>query len=340
MAKAHKLPSGKWRVRVYSHTDNLCKKHYESFTGFTKQEAELMAAKFANNADKKRASDITIKMALERYIEANDKILSPSTIRGYKMDAKRLAPIEHIKIRKLDSFTVQSFIKELSVKYAPKTIKNTYALLITSLSFSGVETNFMIHLPTAPKRTEYAPENEQIKALIDNANPIMRRAIVLAACYSLRRGEICGLKYKDIIGNQLYVHSDIVKGVDGWVHKDVPKTDTSNRTLLLTEKVLQILGTGASDDYIVPIKPETLDRNFDRLRKKLGLNHIRFHGLRSYFTSVAVINAIPDIYTAHMSGHKENSPVLKEHYQKKIVSMDEKYKDKMNDYFDDMLKDV
>ena len=108
----------------------------------------------------------------------------------------------------------------------------------------------------------------------------------------------------------------------------------------MTEKVLQILGTGASDDYIVPIKPETLDRNFDRLRKKLGLNHIRFHGLRSYFTSVAVINAIPDIYTAHMTGHKENSPVLKEHYQKKIVSMDEKYKDKMNDYFDDMLKDV
>ena len=39
-----------------------------------------------------------------------------------------------------------------------------------------------------------------------------------------------------------------------------------------------------------------------------------------------------------MTGHKENSPVLKEHYQKKIVSMDEIYAAKMNAYFEDMLK--
>jgi len=165
MAKAKKLPSGSWRCRVYSYTDSKGKKHYESFTAPTKQQAEMMAAKFANNADKKRTSDITIKMALERYIEANDKVLSPSTIRGYKMDAKRLAPIEHIKIRKLDSFTVQSFIKELSVRYAPKTIKNTYALLVTSLSFSGVETNFMIHYQLLQKRQNMPPKTSKSRLL-------------------------------------------------------------------------------------------------------------------------------------------------------------------------------
>lgn len=49
MAKAKKLPSGNWRVRIYSHTDVQGKKHYESFTASTKQQAEMMGAKFANN---------------------------------------------------------------------------------------------------------------------------------------------------------------------------------------------------------------------------------------------------------------------------------------------------
>lgn len=338
MATAKKLPSGSYRVRVYAYTDSSGKKHYESFTASTKAQAEMLANKFTNS--KKRAADLTVKEAVESYIESNDNVLSPSTIRGYKMDAKRLAPIEHIKIRKIDNLIVQTFIKEMSLNYSPKTIKNTYALLVTSLSFCGAENNFKVHLPTAPKKHEYAPENEQIVMLIQSANPVMKRAIVLAACYSLRRGEICGLKYGDLKGNKLYVHSDVVMSVNGWVHKDVPKTDTSNRTLVLTEKVLEILGTGSPDEYIVPIKPETLDRNFARLRDKLGIKGLRFHDLRAYFTSIAVINAIPDIYAAHMTGHKENSPVLKEHYQKKIVSMDEKYKAQMNNYFDKMLENV
>ena len=49
MAKAKKLPSGNWRIRVYSHTDDTGKKHYESFTAPTKQQAEMMGAKFAHD---------------------------------------------------------------------------------------------------------------------------------------------------------------------------------------------------------------------------------------------------------------------------------------------------
>ena len=50
MAKANQLPSGKWRTRVYSHTEIVNgkeKRIYESFTADTKKESEFMAAKFA-----------------------------------------------------------------------------------------------------------------------------------------------------------------------------------------------------------------------------------------------------------------------------------------------------
>ena len=331
--KAKKLPSGNWRCRVYSHTDSTGKKKYESFTASTKQEAEMMAAQFANSVDRRRSDDITVKEAVESYIDANKNVLSPSTLRGYTMDAKRLGGIENLKIRKVKSSDLQYFVSDLTAIYSPKTVKNTYALVITSMTFCGIDTRFKVNLPAIHKKRKTAPENEQIAALYEAANPIMKRAIILAAFHSLRRGEICGLTYGDLKGNTLYVHSDMVRGNEGWVHKDIPKTESSNRVVILTEKELEVIGTGKPDEYIVPRTPTTICHGFKELTKRLGIEGVTLHTLRSYFASIAVAIGIPDIYTSHMGGWRENSTVLKDHYQKKIVSMDEAYANKMNDYF-------
>lgn len=338
MAKAKKLPSGNWRCRVYSHTDSAGKRIYESFTASSKREAELLASKFQLDRERQRADDLTVKEAVQRYIDSNKNVLSPSTLRGYTMEAKRLAPIDHLKVRKIKSVDIQYFISDISSKYSPKTVKNTYALLITSMTACGIDTRFKVNLPTIPKKRKNAPENEQIKALYDTANDTMKKAIILAAFHSLRRGEICGLKYGDLKGNALYVHSDIVIGLEGRIHKDIPKTDTSNRTVYLTQKELDIIGTGKPNEYIVPIAPSTLDHNFLSLTRRLGIDGVTLHTLRSYFASVAVAIGIPDLYTSHMGGWKENSSVLKEVYQKKIVSMDEAYTNKMNNYFENLMQ--
>lgn len=338
MAKAKKLPSGNWRCRVYSHTDSAGKRIYESFTASSKREAELLASKFQLDRERQRADDLTVKEAVQRYIDSNKNVLSPSTLRGYTMEAKRLAPIDHLKVRKIKSVDIQYFISDISSKYSPKTVKNTYALLITSMTACGIETRFKVNLPTIPRKRKNAPENEQIKALYDTANDTMKKAIILAAFHSLRRGEICGLKYGDLKGNALYVHSDIVIGLEGRIHKDIPKTDTSNRTVYLTQKELDIIGTGNPNEYIVPIAPSTLDHNFLSLTRQLGIDGVTLHTLRSYFASVAVAIGIPDLYTSHMGGWKENSSVLKEVYQKKIVSMDEAYTNKMNNYFENLMQ--
>ena len=336
--KARRLPSGKYNIEVYVGRDSQGKRIRESFTAASQAEVELMASKFIKYIDRQRASDLTVIEAGEAYIKANENVLSPSTLRGYKMDAKRLQPIGHLKIRKITSYDIQSFVSELSTTHSPKTVKNTYAFLVTSMGFCGVEHKFKVNLPKIPKKAKYAPENEQIKALYDNANPVMKRAIMLAAFHSLRRGEICGLTYGDLKGNALLIHSDMVLGPEGWVHKETPKTESSYRQVFLTDKEIEILGQGNPDQYIVPIKPSTLDGNFKRLCNKLGIEGLIFHNLRSYFASVAVAIGIPDLYTSHMGGWRENSSVLKEHYQKKIVSMDEAYTTKMNTYFENMLE--
>ena len=103
--------------------------------------------------------------------------------------------------------------------------------------------------------------------------------------------------------------------------------------MILTEKELEVIGTGKPEEYIVPRTPTTICHGFKELTKRLGIEGVTLHTLRSYFASIAVAIGIPDIYTSHMGGWRENSTVLKDHYQKKIVSMDEAYANKMNDYF-------
>lgn len=340
MAKAKKLPSGSWRCRVYSHTDSQGKKHYESFTASTKQQAEMMAAKFANDNDHKRSEDITVKIAVQNYIDANSSVLSPSTIYGYKTAQKRISQIDSIRIRKITSKDIQSFISYMvDQNLSPKTIKNTYGLLRSSLTFAGVEQNFMVHLPSVAKRTKVSPEHEQVQALYNNASDKMKIVIALAAFHSLRRGELAALKYGDIKGNTLYIHSDIVYGDKKWHHKEVPKTDVSNRTVYLPQKLLDLIGTGNPDDYILDINPNTIGENFGRLKRKLGIK-ITLHDLRHYFASLAQILEIPDTYTASLGGWKNGSPVLKEVYQGNIVSMSEEYAKRLSNHYESMTQNM
>ena len=60
MAKAKKLPSGSWRVRVYSGKDLFGKDTYKSFTAATKKEAEYLAAEFQMTGKQKSMSDPTV----------------------------------------------------------------------------------------------------------------------------------------------------------------------------------------------------------------------------------------------------------------------------------------
>lgn len=341
MPKAQKR-SGSWRCRVYSYTDSQGKKHYESFTAPTKAQAEALAAQFANSADRTRSANITVKEAIDDYIKSNDGTLSPSTIGGYISDARRLEPLGHIKIRKINSKIIQTFLSELSDRgLSAKTVRNTWSLLRTSLKFAGVQETFKVNLPKVKKEKKFAPEYEQIEMLYNSASHKMKIAISLSARHSLRRGEVCAIKYGDLKGNKLNVHADMVKDhKKGWVYKEIPKTDTSNRTVYLSPDEVELIGTGNPNDYIVDLVPGSVGTNFHNLKKKYHLEHIRYHDLRVFFASFAAAMKIPEIVTAHHGGWKEGSKVLRDHYRMPIESIDEGYAKKLNNYFESMTKNM
>ena len=338
MATARKTSSGMWRCRAYSHTDAQGKQHYKSFTAPTKAEAESAASQFSGKADRTVRVDLTVGEVLEGYINAKSGVLSPSTVRGYRqMQRNYFKEISHKKIRRLTTAEVQSFVSELSKDHSQKTVMNIYGFLTASVALYAPEISWRIKLPPKQKKRSQAATDVQIVALFEAASPELKKCIALAAFTSMRRGEICALKYGDIQGESIHVHADMVHDENGeWILKAYPKTADSDRFVPVPSQVISLLGDGDPNELIIKWIPDTITKRFIDLRNELNLGEIRFHDLRKYYASIAA-SLIPDIYAESFGGWRHGSRVMKEVYQQKIDPLEKQYADTMRDHFSGLI---
>lgn len=341
MATAKKLPSGSWRVRAFAGRDPVTgKQQFVSFTAPTKKEATLKAARFA--AEQKEHAGIynlTVKDAVDRYIAAKAPVLSPSTYREYRGTQRRyFDDIGHKKIQSLTTEDMQLFISGLTSKVSAKTVANAYGLLSSAVSMFRPDVAFKVTLPTKQKKRPVSPDNVQVQSLFEAAAPELKICIALAAFGSMRRGEICALKHKDITGQTAHVHADMVITTDNvFVYKDIPKTSDSNRFIQLPSEVIDLIGDGADDAFIVPFNPDQITKRFVRLRKKLGLDGVKFHDLRHYYASIGAVLNIPDTYLAAFGGWTLGSGVMKNVYQNQIESASQLYAQTMTEHFSKLI---
>ncbi len=84
MPTAKKLPSGSWRVQVYSYTDEAGKRHKKSFTANTKRDAERLANQFLSGQQNAQRMDPRLGEAIDEYIESRASVLSPYTLKDYR----------------------------------------------------------------------------------------------------------------------------------------------------------------------------------------------------------------------------------------------------------------
>lgn len=339
MPKAKRLPSGSYRTQVYAGKDETGKKFYESFTASTAKESELLAAQFKASINRRKQGDLTVGEAIDGYISAKEAVLSPKTAREYKSMARNhYDPIRHKIIRKLTSEDLQIYISSLVGKKNPKTIANIYGLLSASLALYAPDLSFRVSLPKKVKKKQTAPSDEEIQLLYKESNDIMKICIALAAFGSCRRGEICAIKYKDVTKTGVQIHSDMVQNSDNqWILKEIPKTSESYRFVRLPQKILALIGTGDPNALIIPCNPSAMSHRFEHIRDRLGLHHVRFHDLRHYFASIAAVLGIPETYIADFGGWRQDSPVLKEVYQNKIIPIADRYAGKLMDHFDEII---
>ena len=318
MAKAKKLPSGNWRVRVFDGINKDGKKRYKSFTAQTKKQAEYLAAEYA--AKKKQSAvardDRTLSEAYARYIEIKQNTLSPTTVVEYTRSASRDFPeLMPLKLSKITQESVQSAVNIMSASHSPKSVRNAHGLLSAVLSMFAPDIHLNTRMPQSVKPEIYVPTEAEVEQLVDFIKGTeMMKAVLLAAFGSLRRSEVCALTADDIQGDIVSVNKAMVwSETKEWVLKP-PKSKAGFREVTMPDFVIEQLVPKEGQNRIVCLVPTTITNFFNRDLKRAGMPHFRFHDLRHYQASILHAMGIPDKYIMERGGWKTDS-TLKNIYQ-------------------------
>ena len=150
---------------------------------------------------------------------------------------------------------------------------------------------------------------------------------VLALTTGLRRGELLALRWDDIdLGSrQLHVRRALQR-VDGKLQVAEPKTSSSRRTVVLPRLAVrhlqehkkrqdterQALGEAWRDHGLVfassigtPVEPRNVNRRWDELRRRAGLDWLRLHDLRHGCATLLLAKGVPDRVIMEVVGHAE-----------------------------------
>ena len=219
------------------------------------------------------------------YIKLKDKILSPRTVREYRLYPQRLPEwFQKAEIRALTPSDVQSCINELSRTLSPKTVRSLHGFISAVLGNARPGLTLRTTLPKMQKKEPYIPKKDDLRRILAEAENTQYYIPLRLACYGLRRGEICALEITDLDKkNVIHVTKDLVQTSSGaWVKKP-PKTPSSVRDVPIDKALADLI---REQGYIFNGFPGTISNFLARTQKKLGLESFSLHKLRHLFASL------------------------------------------------------
>lgn len=304
MPVAKKTESGSWTVRVYVGHEHG-KDVYKRFTGNSKRDVERKATTYlALNT----VTDLTFGAAAEEYIESKTAVLSPNTIRTYKIHLARLGMLYDVRIEKLDSIRVQRVISRLSENLSPKSVRSTYGFITAVVGQVDPGRSFVVTLPEPEPKVVLIPTDEEVALMVEEAqSEDLRIAIQLAAFGSLRSGECCALSRDMVFKDRIRVtRTYVLDDTQTWIIKNSPKTAAGFREVPLPRPLMaSIRASDREDGRIIKYTPASLHDAFRRLTRRLGLPAYKFHALRHYFATNMHAQGVPDKVICKIGGWED-----------------------------------
>lgn len=336
--KPRKLKSGSWNVSVYVGKDENGKKHYRSVTAKTRKECLTKA----QGITVKHGEYMRVTDAVTEFLTAKRNVLSPNTYRAYLAiynNHIKESVIGAVPISLLTDSIVQKWVSRLALEAAPKTVKNIYGLFSAALRFEDNRITFNVKLPQSKMQKLHTPTTAEVKAVLELAkpNPPLYRAILLGAVGMMRLGEICALTADDVNRekNTVTINKAAALTADHKVVIKPPKTDASNRTILLPKNVTEVL---PKQGKIVDMTPNAVSMAFRKLIRKADVVPFRFHDLRHYAASIAASSSIgASVESIKARGGWATDGMMKRIYINRLA--DEVDKDTMMilNYYENML---
>ena len=279
--------------------------------------------------------------------------LAPKTYERYGELLLRIfnSPIGKTKIMDLEPQSLNWFYRELAKPGAnrktgeglsAKTIREHHnvisRILEAAWKWGAIKENVARRAdPPSVRHKEIDCMNEDevadVLRLLEDEPIQYRTMITLLIIYGCRKGELCGLEWKDIDFKKHVVH---IRRSSQYVNKQIitkePKTEKSKREVTMDgysaalmqeykqwqdEKRIEAGSLWTETDRLftkadgTPIHPDTVGDWWDKFQKKHGLTHHSLHSLRHTSASILIANDTDVATVSGRLGHANATTTLK-----------------------------
>jgi len=266
---------------------------------------------------------MTFRTAGEEYIESKRNVLSPSTLRLYKIIINNISEkFNNLNIHGLTMIDIQTEINRLAKDHSPKTVRNYHGFISAVLGAFRPEMKIYTTLPQKTKNEPYIPSDEDVRKILEYAKDTEYEIPIVLACYGMRRSEICALTLTDLDGDIIHISKARVFGDSGeWVDK-VTKTTSSTRDIIIPPRIADKI---RDQGYIFKGHPNSITLYLKNAEDQLGIPHFTMHKLRHYFASKMSALNVPEADIMRMGGW-ETDHVMKSVYRHSMMQRDDEAK--------------
>lgn len=297
--KARKLKNGKYFIQLRLNGVSI------PVTADTAAEATRQATliKAGKSLTTSGRHDLPLTEAIDMYISSRSNVLSPATVRGYRtIQRNRFKSVMHKKISLIKNW--QMLINTEAKAVSGKTVHNAWGLITAVMTFCG----FAIPRVTLPQITGETRRWLTWQELIPFCKAVKGTNVeipALLALHSLRRSEICALRWEDIDLDAGIIH---VRGAvvpdehNKYARKKETKNTTSRRSVPIMIPQLTAALEAYHGDKLVTVLPSTITHRIKKVCADNDLRIVGCHGLRHSFASVCHHLGIDKLDCMRMGG--------------------------------------
>ena len=327
-----KRPSGRWQA-LYWHEGH----RHSSGTLATKADAQTYLATIEADLRRgawidPRAGQITLHTYAEEWLERRpDLAVRTDELYRYLLTNHILPTLGQTTLAGLQPSKIRGW-NSVIAKDHPSTAAKAYRLLSTIMRTAVVDGLIL----TSPCKvdgagTERAAERPlatfaEIDALTNAMPEHLQLVVLLATWCQLRRGEVLGLRRKDIdlMHATIKIEQSRTFTMDGQSLTKEPKTVAGRRSLSVpgnvTEAIIRHLNqfTDVSPDALVftgrtgmPLSRNVLRDAWDRARLSVGRPDLHLHDLRHTGLTLAAATGATTAELMHRAGHSSVNAALR-----------------------------
>lgn len=301
----HRLRGNVYEEPIYFNLDDLFEKYFEDLKLKSKESTIRKTLDNYNLHIKPYLGFKKIEMLSNRDILDYHNILLNKKIEIKNDKSKRNLGVHNLSITFLQSIhTTLSAILNFGCKY--------YGLEKNVAASVG---NFTRPKGTVKKEMNFLTIDEFNKFISFELNEYYKDFFTILFKVGLRRGELLALTIKDVDFNKKTININKSLNPKNGIKSTVPKTNKSNRNLLVTDEVINILKKYKDKENeifsIDLITPTTLSRKCDRNCKSANIEkNIRIHDFRHSFASMCIFSGVPIEIISQYLGHENISTTL------------------------------